>query len=691
MKKSVMIFLTASFLFSILSFTQILVIPAQSISSTGGTRLTVQPQPTVTATEPSTEADVCFIVHPDGRVVMGGTLSSDSMASGYTGPAVHGTIGFTETNGKTTVTTSFTVAVPPGNTTDFPFNSTTVSASGEFSNGLLNAGVNVTVVLPPEYASQFPFNVTDFTLAEEYSNNQSTGTVTVHVLSGFPLEDITIDYSENLTDARYNGSINVVYGVPYMDLRIDNETQLQGMLDQLNTTLTGQGDGSLYNLTDGLLEATRIDYSITPFTGGATVDFELYLHGDVMQSMAALIQKLLLPSGYPAVTIPPSYYVKSSSAQMAYSRAQKEASIKMASTINVNESIDYLQSVLPNITDPQMAEIFGSLLNTTLCSAESGEFSLSYAEGTGEMAGTVTIGGDLNAELNYIKNVFVNYYATQMPLPWQMLFINETKIDVSNLRISLNLNKVSFGGSVDGLVVMPPMDPINATNFKLERFFNLTADTPFPGQNEKLKVTVEGGSNATHRIRIFRPETVPEPNISALGGMIWNNQSISNLKDLIFQIGPPDNTPPEIGTPTHEPETPNPGEDVTVSVNVTDADTGVRPDGVILSYTTDGGGTWNNVTLRKTTGDTYEGIIQGLPAGAQVNYMIIAYDYENNEAVKDDAGNYYVYIVIPEFPALLYILVTLLVITLSLFAVTMTRTRTIHTTNFFPKTILASL
>ncbi len=130
--------------------------------------------------------------------------------------------------------------------------------------------------------------------------------------------------------------------------------------------------------------------------------------------------------------------------------------------------------------------------------------------------------------------------------------------------------------------------------------------------------------------------------------MIWNNQSISSLKDLIFQIER-DNTPPVIGTPVQTPETPGADEAVTVSVNVTDA-FGVRPDGVILSYSTDDGETWNNVTMSKTTGDTYEGKIPGLPAGTHVQYKIIAYDNAGNSAVNDNNGQFYVYAVKQEAP-----------------------------------------
>jgi hypothetical protein len=141
--------------------------------------------------------------------------------------------------------------------------------------------------------------------------------------------------------------------------------------------------------------------------------------------------------------------------------------------------------------------------------------------------------------------------------------------------------------------------------------------------------------------------------------MTWYNQSISQLKDLIFLVGPRDNTPPNISPSVQTPQLPDFNDAVTVAVNVTDADTGVRPDGVILSYRTDGGA-WSNVTMSKTTGDTYEGTIPASPAGTHVEYMIIAYDYANNVAVDDSAGQYYVYTVIPEFPTWQILALTLL-------------------------------
>ena len=122
-----------------------------------------------------------------------------------------------------------------------------------------------------------------------------------------------------------------------------------------------------------------------------------------------------------------------------------------------------------------------------------------------------------------------------------------------------------------------------------------------------------------------------------------------------------DTTKPSIGVPSQEPEVPDDGEKVTVWVNVTDEESGVR--NVTLWYRTNESATWMNVTMSKLTGDTYVGEIPGLPAGTNVQYKIIAYDNAGNFTVNDNEEKYYVYTVIPEFPAAillpLFIILTL--------------------------------
>lgn len=123
-----------------------------------------------------------------------------------------------------------------------------------------------------------------------------------------------------------------------------------------------------------------------------------------------------------------------------------------------------------------------------------------------------------------------------------------------------------------------------------------------------------------------------------------------------------DLTPPTISNITQQPahDSVNPDQIVTVSVTVTDDIKGVKE--VILSHSVDGGETWVNAQMAKSSGDTYTAIIQGFEEGKQVTYKIIASDNINNVAVEDNAGTYYIYTVIPEFQAILLMFIVLTVV-----------------------------
>jgi len=68
------------------------------------------------------------------------------------------------------------------------------------------------------------------------------------------------------------------------------------------------------------------------------------------------------------------------------------------------------------------------------------------------------------------------------------------------------------------------------------------------------------------------------------------------------------------------------------------------------------------------TGDDYVGEIPGLSNGTHVWYTITAYDNAGNFVVDDNATQYYVYTVVPEFPATiflpLFIILTLVAVVL---------------------------
>ena len=122
-----------------------------------------------------------------------------------------------------------------------------------------------------------------------------------------------------------------------------------------------------------------------------------------------------------------------------------------------------------------------------------------------------------------------------------------------------------------------------------------------------------------------------------------------------------DTTKPSIGTVLQEPQFPDDGEGVTIAVNVTDEESGVHS--VTIFYSADGGETWHNITMEKTTGDTYEGEIPGQSAETNVQYKIIAYDKAGNFEIGDNLGQYYIYTITPEFPTWTSILIILIVFT----------------------------
>jgi len=124
----------------------------------------------------------------------------------------------------------------------------------------------------------------------------------------------------------------------------------------------------------------------------------------------------------------------------------------------------------------------------------------------------------------------------------------------------------------------------------------------------------------------------------------------------------PDTTSPTIGTPVQNPPAGNvqPDQNVTVSVNVTDTESGVK--NVTLLYTNDT--IWHSIpmTLNETSG-LWEGIIPGETQDTLVEYKILAYDNAENMEENDNAGEYFIYTVIPEFTSLmLFTLMTILTI-----------------------------
>ncbi len=100
----------------------------------------------------------------------------------------------------------------------------------------------------------------------------------------------------------------------------------------------------------------------------------------------------------------------------------------------------------------------------------------------------------------------------------------------------------------------------------------------------------------------------------------------------------------QVSSPLQVPSEPTPDQSVRVSVNVT-AENGVGE--VILSYSNNS--EWENVTMSLVAENEYVADIPAMPDQTEVKYRIFAYDKIGNYAVKDNLGQFYRYLVVPEF------------------------------------------
>jgi len=127
-----------------------------------------------------------------------------------------------------------------------------------------------------------------------------------------------------------------------------------------------------------------------------------------------------------------------------------------------------------------------------------------------------------------------------------------------------------------------------------------------------------------------------------------------------------DGNPPYIGIPTQEPprDMVMPYQNVTVSVNITDFESGVK--NASLLYNLNNGSEWIPTPMDlNLTSHFYYATILGQPEETYVRFKIVAYDYAENNATKNGEKPYCTYQVIPEYPSIILPLLFLVSVVLT--------------------------
>jgi uncharacterized protein YvpB len=169
------------------------------------------------------------------------------------------------------------------------------------------------------------------------------------------------------------------------------------------------------------------------------------------------------------------------------------------------------------------------------------------------------------------------------------------------------------------------------------------------GTNSTVRWTLIANSSVTGNVSITAAGMVsgsvgPSGNYSAYG----YSDRIGAAVDFRIKLNV-DNSMPLIGKPSRLPDgNVEPDEEVKVSANVTDADSGVQ--NVTLFYTIDNGTTWQNRTMSfNQSTSLYEATIPGQQAGTWAKFKILAFDLVGNNATYDGNEPYCAYQVLPEF------------------------------------------
>jgi len=612
---------------------------------------------------PMNDMQINFTVYPDATVEVSGLFNRTRIyPPNYYQPLVNATLSFSTNEDLTTGSINGTVVPPrypysypeywyryPYSWYQFPYNSTTINFKSEYQDGMLNAQLNATVLMPPAgsttypfnssdfsfistysdgivnihlsgetepptyYASQFPFNATDVSVLADYGDNKITGNITFHTVSGFPLGDVIVYFSGNKTEISFTGYINVMYG-EYYGMTI-NETTLENILLEFNNTIPGHGEGSLYDITDGIIECTQLNTTKTPLTGpleGARINYNATISGNFTKILATYLTHLLfgyyapeetysivyaaldsalssvdhasltlnyyhepkiasvdltLSSNVKALwnnalqlvptTVPPEYrsqcetWLKIANAtahniqnayiEADYSSIAQQLNVQASLTANITQLKDEVLPILPEAVPPDFRELAELCMNNTFCTLKSLNITCNYVNGIIDFDANWLLKGDFKAELNRIKNCYMEYLSLTSPwmINWQIHMLNVTEIDIGNFKADMKQGKDWATLTFKGLKIYLTKEELDPIRFKIYKFFNLTS-SPYesPREFEKLKVTIKGGSNATHTILLYAPPAVPALNITSLDGktMTWENTTISSLRDLVFNI-----------------------------------------------------------------------------------------------------------------------------------------------------------
>ncbi|MHA1593405.1 MAG: Ig-like domain-containing protein [Candidatus Baldrarchaeia archaeon] len=237
------------------------------------------------------------------------------------------------------------------------------------------------------------------------------------------------------------------------------------------------------------------------------------------------------------------------------------------------------------------------------------------------------------------------------------LFNSTSVVEISNVSISDNIPNIVYLTSEDfDGDSFPELIGIYSTQSQTLAIYSVTEGVPptvkivSPADGNwvrsyvSIKVSVSDKHSGIYTVELlidgkslgyFSPPNIywnasgyPEGTYS-LTVIAYDNVNNTAADSIIVHL---DNTPPTISKVQY-PQEVEEGTNIIVSITTNDELSGI--DKVILSYSTDGGKTWNNVTATSIGEDVYQATIPAQPADTQVQFKIYVYDVAGNVATSE--------------------------------------------------------
>jgi hypothetical protein len=383
--------------------------------------------------------------------------------------------------------------LPAGNTT-YPTNSSDFSLLGTYSNGVFTMDLSGETALPSSFASQFPLNVSDAFVLADFGGNKISGNITLHGVAGFPLGDVIVYFNGNKTQISLTGYINVIYG-NLLGTPI-NETFLDSMLYNLNTTIPGHGDGSLYNLTQGMIECTELNTTKSSIgTLGARVDYNATISGNFTEFLVFMLTggtysdqvRTMICAAMDATfssvthgTLMLNYYYASGLANLH---------VTLSSDVKALWS-NALQLVLPTVPPEYsvQCEAWLKIANITAYAVGSGHIDANYSSTEQKL----DLHASLTANVNQVKNEIIPILPDAVPSQYRDLVescTNTTYCTVDSLNTTCNYVNGVTDFDVKWLLKGDFPAELNCMKSGYVAFLNLTSPSAINWQTLMLNAT----------------------------------------------------------------------------------------------------------------------------------------------------------------------------------------------------------